>query len=247
MTADDRHLDDDRLRDDLAAYALGALPQDEAGQLEAHLEGCARCRELLRWLDPAVDVLPAAVPQLTPPAALRENLMTVVRSEAEASAGPGNRDRTREPWWRRLGAPVLRPAGALVATLLLVAGLAGGYLIRGEGAHDPDQAPTFVEAKAIGSLGGDPSVSATLELNDGSGTLHVNELPKLPRDRVYEVWIERAGVMEPSTVFVLDKKGAGAAAIPGPLAGADRVLVTAEPRGGSQRPTSPPVLAAPLQ
>ena len=242
----DRHLDHEQLRDDLAAYALGALQAEEAEELEDHLEECSRCRELLRWLSPAVDVLPAAVPQRTPPPRLRENLMAVVHSEAEAAGTTPQESRQRpsERWWRRLSVPVVRPAGALAAAGLLAAGLAGGYLIGHENLDD--QAPTFVEAKPAGELGGNPNVSATLELRDGSGTLHVNELPRLPRDRVYEVWIERAGVMEPSTIFVLDRNGAAAAAIPGPLTGADRVLVTSEPRGGSQRPTSPPVLTAPL-
>ena len=47
------------LRDDLAAYALGALDEREAGAIEDHLDGCERCRERLRWLAPAVDLLPA--------------------------------------------------------------------------------------------------------------------------------------------------------------------------------------------
>ena len=46
----------------------------------------------LRWLSPAVDVLPAAVEQRTPPPSLRENLMATVRAEAAPSAR-----RRREP------------------------------------------------------------------------------------------------------------------------------------------------------
>ena len=33
------------LRDDLAAYALGALDEREAGAIEDHLGGCERCRD----------------------------------------------------------------------------------------------------------------------------------------------------------------------------------------------------------
>ena len=52
--------------------------------------------------------------------------------------------------------------------------------------------------------------------------------------------------MEPSGVFVLDHDGAGTAAVAGPLEGADAVLVTREPSGGSRQPTTPPLVRASL-
>ncbi|MGH2955178.1 MAG: anti-sigma factor domain-containing protein [Solirubrobacterales bacterium] len=239
MTGEERHRDYEALRDDLAAYALGALPEDDAAGLEEHLEACPRCRDLLRWLSPAVDVLPAAVPQLSPPSALRERVMAVVREEAAPKPGPSRPER----WWgRRPARAAPRPAIAVALVATLAVGLAGGYAIRGdEGGEQPEI--TFVEARP---LTGDPNVSATLERRGDSATLHVHELPGLPPSKVYEVWVERGGVMEPSTLFVVGKDGSGRAAVPGPLEGAERVLVTAEPRGGSQSPTSPPLLAATL-
>jgi hypothetical protein len=45
---------------------------------------------------------------------------------------------------------------------------------------------------------------------------------------------------------VLGDDGTAEAAVPGPLEGADAVLVTREPRGGSRRPTSAPILEAAL-
>jgi anti-sigma factor RsiW len=60
---DTRH---DRHRDDLAAYALGALDEDEGEELRAHLEHCDECRQHLRWLQPAVDLLPRAVTSSSP-------------------------------------------------------------------------------------------------------------------------------------------------------------------------------------
>ena len=56
-------------RDELAAYALGALETTEKLEIERHLAGCEQCREYLQWLDPAVDLLPASVqPGPRPPA-----------------------------------------------------------------------------------------------------------------------------------------------------------------------------------
>jgi hypothetical protein len=63
---------------------------------------------------------------------------------------------------------------------------------------------------------------------------------------VYETWVRRGNGVEPSSLFTLRRNRSGDAAIPGPLEGADAVLVTAEPRGGSSQPTSRPLLQASL-
>ncbi|MCW2813289.1 MAG: Anti-sigma factor, partial [Nocardioides sp.] len=49
--------DHDRLRTALGAYVLGALPADEAAELEAHLDGCPACRAERDGLLPAAAVL----------------------------------------------------------------------------------------------------------------------------------------------------------------------------------------------
>lgn len=241
----DFHADQELLRDDLAAYALGGLGGAEEAELERHLERCDACREMVRWLRPAVDLLSGTVEQRTPPASLRESLMTTVRAEAAESAPVSTTRETgserREPWWRGLTNVMLRPATGMVVLIVLVAGVAGGYLLRGEG-----EVPGSEFIKGVPASGA-VEVSATLERHGDSGTLHVNQLPELARDEVYQVWVQRAGVMEPRSTFVLGGDGAAEAAVPGPLDGAEAVLVTAEPRPGSPRPTSPPILEAPLQ
>ena len=74
----------------------------------------------------------------------------------------------------------------------------------------------------------------------------MSRLPALPANEVYEVWVQRDGTLEPSRLFVPRRDRSGEAAVPGSLDGADAVLVTREPRGGSPQPTSPPLLRAEL-
>ena len=232
-----RHEDHERLRDDLAAYALGALGEGEAADLQRHLEGCESCRARLQWLTPAIDVLPAAVPQESPPEALRERLMETVRDEA---APPARATRERRPARAPWLSFVLRPATALAATALIAAGVGVGYVVA-DGDDPAAPASETLKAEALTS-----NVSATLELHGDSGTLHVNQMPELDPDEVYEVWVQRAGVMEPASLFVLDSKGAALAAVPGPLENAEAIAVTVEPSGGSQSPTTDPLLQAEL-
>ena len=232
------------MRDDLAAYALGALDEREAGAIEDHLDGCERCRERLLWLAPAVDLLPASVEQRTPPPALRENLMATVRAEAAPAAvaeSKPERSRARGSWLEGLRGLMMRPAVGMAVLIVLVAGIGVGYALRGSGTIDT--APQLVRADPLKDS---VPVSATLERTGDSATLHVHELPAIGSDEVYEVWVQRAGVMEPRSTFVLSMDGTAEAAVPGPLADGEAVLVTREPRGGSPQPTTKPLLTAPL-
>jgi anti-sigma-K factor RskA len=223
----------EQYRDDLAAYALGVLDGPDGEEVRRHLEQCEPCRAHLRWLRPAVDLLPRTVDQLEPPSRLRERLLATVRAEAgEARQLRGDAPRPRR--WRGWQ-PLLRPATLVVAGALVFAGAAGGYLLRGE-----DDSGSKIAFSS-------PTTSGTLERQDGSAILSMARLPALPRDRVYEVWVERDGRLEPSSLFVPRRDRTAEAAVPGPLDGADAVLVTPEPRGGSRRPTSPPLLRAELQ
>lgn len=226
----------ERYRDDLAAYALGALQEGEAAELERHLAECEACRMQLRWLQPAVDVLPRSIEQIEPPSGLRERLMATVRAEApDASGIEAAAPRRRRRW----GALILRPATAVAAAALLVVGAAGGYLVRGSG-----ESSSVIAARPTPD--GPPNLAGTLEREDGSAILTMSRLPNLPRDDVYEVWVERDGALEPSSLFAPRRDGTAEAAVAGSLDDADAVLVTREPRGGSRQPTSRPLLRADL-
>jgi anti-sigma-K factor RskA len=221
----------ERLRADLPAHALGALPAGQAAELERHLGACDACRRELRWLRPAVELLPESIPQVDPPPALRERLMAEVRADASrAAVAQTERTRLRRGWGQ-----ALRPAVGLAAIALVAAGVAG-YAIRGnEGGTQTIAGPVHR---------GKPT--AKLAWTGDSGTLQLSRLGQLPSSEVYEAWVQRGERLVPSSLFVPRADGTASAAIPRGLDGADAVLVTAEPRGGSLRPTSAPTVSVPL-
>ena len=223
-----------RYRDDLAAYALGVLPAGEESELRAHLERCEKCREQLRWLQPAVDLLPRSVPQVRPPLRLRERLMSTVRAEARAARREPAAGRRRRDWQALLW----RPATAAAAGVLLAAGVGAGYLL-----HQPSQESSVIAGRAPSGM---PAASGELERTGAAGILRVQGMPRLGDGQVYEVWVRRDGTVQPSSLFSVRDNRSGEAAVPGPLAGADAVVVTREPRGGSMQPTSRPVLTVDL-
>jgi anti-sigma-K factor RskA len=228
----------DDFRDDLAAYALGALDKGEAERVRIHLEGCEECERQLRWLEPAVELLPRTVEQLEPPPRLRDSLLETVRAEAPRAAREPSR-RATAGWWRGLGASLWRPATAVAAAAMLIVGVAAGYLIHEPGGNGTS---TF-EANAMPRA---PGATGVLERDGGSGILRVQGMPTLARDQVYEVWVERDGKPQPSSLFVPRRDHSADAAVPGQLNGANAVLVTKEPRGGSKHPTSAPLLSVKL-
>jgi len=61
------------------------------------------------------------------------------------------------------------------------------------------------------------------------------------------VWLKRAGGLEPThTLFTVRPDGRAQVEVDEGIEGADELLVTAEPSGGSTVPTSDPILTATL-
>lgn len=221
--------------EDLAAYVLDALEPDERAAVETHIDGCERCRGDLRWIGGAVEVLPASVEQREPSAGLRRRLLAAVQAEGDAATGA-----SASGGWREAISRVLRPGLALAAVALLVLGVAVGYLLGGSGGGGEMTVTATATAEApVGA-------TATVVRDGDAGTLRTSSLPQPRGDGVYQVWIRDGEEIVPSTVFVVDRAGAGVAAIPSGLSDGDEVMVTREPRGGSDAPTTAPLLSAPL-
>lgn len=230
-----------RWRADLAAYLLGALEAEESAAMERHLEGCERCRDELRWLQPAVDLIGESVPQLEPPKGLRARLLAEVRSDAaELETAAADRSvRKTEPRRRRSGLRgfFLRPAVALACVALLGAAV-GGYAVSGGG---DGSATTTTET--VAQNGG---LQATLESSGDSGTLELTGLRQAPAGSVYQAWVQKGDRIEAGPLFDASHSGSAQTALMHQLDGADAVMVTREPRGGSEQPTSAPIVTVSL-
>jgi anti-sigma-K factor RskA len=227
--------------DAVGAYLLGALDADEREGFEAHLASCHVCTRDVAHLKIAADALPVSVPPVTPPPALKDRIMTVVRSEAELLSAAGSRaDAPASPRGERrrrsVGGWSMRPAVALACALALLAGggLAGVLLSSGEGTRT-----VVAETRA-------PAADVRLEIGEDGSTLVARNMPAPPSGRIYQVWLKRPGRdPEPTSVLWSTRRdGSAEVAVPGSLDGVEAVLVTDEPEGGSEAPTKPPVITA---
>jgi anti-sigma-K factor RskA len=218
----------ERRSDEIAAFLLGALEPGEAAELERHLAGCEECQTELEWLRPAVQLLPESAPRVEPPPQLRGRLMEQVRSEVESAPATSQARRWSIGGWS------LRPVAGLAALVLVVAAVAA-YAI-GSGDSGGANTTTVVE-------GHSPGVVAEVVRDDGSGTLHLTNLHQLPPNKVLQAWVQRGKrVVSAKTLFVPNQDGTASATIDD-MEGVNTVMVTAEPRGGSTQPTSPPIVS----
>lgn len=231
----------ERWDDEIAAYALDALHSDEAFEVRRHLDDCERCQVQLRWLQPAIDLLPASVEQFDPSPALRSRLMNVVSEEAEREQ-LADATSSRSGMMRALGLISLRPVLVAIASFAIIVAAIGGYLVAG----DPD-----TESLAVTSLASAAEIGGELEVEGDSGVLTLTGLPLINNDEVYQAWLKPAsgGDVVPSSAFVRDGNRGGHAVIETGLETADRVFVTREDAYAGdppKRPSSGPLVSVEL-
>lgn len=229
---------------DAGAYVLKALSPDERHGYAEHLSTCDHCRVEVDQLRLVVDSLPMSVPQAAPPEALKSRIMSVVSAESELllAAGP-EADRVsaaakpRRRWLPAGWGSPLRPAfaGALACALLAV-GVVGGVVFTG----DDGPATRRFQASVPGPGEG------RLAVTGGKAALELTRMPSPPAGRVYQVWFDRGdGQLRPThTLFNVRSDGRARVGIDESVNGVKRILVTAEPTGGSLAPSADPVITA---
>lgn len=217
--------DHKRWSEDLAAYMLGALEPGEAAELERHLEGCERCREEMRWLEPALHSLPESVERQEPSRQLRQSLMAEVRADARPAERPA---RVRSRRW------ILKPAVGFAVVALLVAGVVG-YEVGRDGGDEGSGASTVV--REINGM-----TVKMIQEGEG-GRLELAGVPQPPEDKVFEAWVERDGEVEAVPALIVPDRHGHAETTIADMEGVETVMVTVEPRGGSETPTGKTVMA----
>jgi anti-sigma-K factor RskA len=225
-------------RDDLVAFALGALEPGDEREIEAHAPSCARCTRELEALVPAVSVLGESVEQLEPPPELRERVLAEVRADIETKererSGIPKRRRQRRGWRGLLQRP------AFAVGLAIVIAAIGGYAIAGNDGGGPEET-TVPVVPAQQGIGG------TLAVAEHSSMLDLHGLAQLKGREVYQVWVGKGDDVSPSSNFIPDANGRAMTAVDGQLTPGTQVMVTREPQPGQTTPTPPVLLSATVQ
>jgi hypothetical protein len=206
------------IREQLEAYALGALDDEERAAVEDHLAGCADCRRAAAEAAEAASALPLALAAASPldlPASLEDRVLARVDRDGGVPR--------RRPWWR--------PRAALALATLVLAALFVGWNARLQDAQSQEK---DLRARLARLQSLQPVV---LEVIDSRHTVKrvllppddqpesraygkvftrtdspdvvamANRLPRPPAGQVYRLWVTSGGRTRPIGVMPLDKGG----------------------------------------
>jgi anti-sigma-K factor RskA len=229
----------------LAAYALGALPEDQRRQVEEHLAGCDRHRDALGQLTRAAEKLADLADERAPSPDLRQRIMTAVSTTPQivppsipvVMPAPATAPTGLYARWR----PGSRIAAlAVAAVLLLGIGVAVGRLTA------PPPPPQQLVAYTFNGNAGAPGAVAHLVYfkSEHRAVMEVTGLQPLTPGEVYELWLFRGPTPVPAGLGTLTS-GTLVAQLNADLSTYQQVAITIEP-GEQPKPTSNPILVGVL-
>jgi hypothetical protein len=184
-----------------------------------------------------------------------------------AVAAPGATDRSPAPppWRLRWWQPALAAAASLTLVLAFTTGATQQALntkneqverLTPKATQVAQVVPMMFSARATAvplrpaAAPSAPEGRLVVDNQDGKALLLVRQLPPLPQNRAYQVWVAPSHEQRPmpAGVFRVDQDGIGllSLSLPVSLDQLRRLMVTIEPEEGSVEPTGQPVLDAAL-
>jgi anti-sigma-K factor RskA len=225
------------LRDDAAAYVLGAMTELENEafrvkvmrdcELGRYVESMERVGDVMLMSSP-----PVAVPDSIGVAILEEARRDLAAQEILESPRGGT-----VPHRASRGSRILRPL-AFAASLLVIA--IGAFAIGGGFDSQSSTAPLAANFSAPTV----PDMSGEVKATDGGAVVEVDGMDSDLNGDVYQLWVQHDNKVYPAPVFSVSSDGSGHAFIDRALSDGDTVMITREPEGGSAEPTSKPIAAA---
>jgi anti-sigma-K factor RskA len=234
----------EELKDLLVPYALGAVPEDEMAEIRAHILECEECMaEADSFADVASSLAYAAPPEELP-RGFADRVIDLVHEERSAPArSPA---RSRAPRWRVLEA-------LSFAALLIVVGVLSFSLIdaRKDVEYDRHVVSVLLDSDEGLKLDGS-GARGTVVSADGEALFVASGLEDPPSDRVYQLWLMHgdcaSSTSSDCTVVSAGtfegRDGVAIVRTSKPLHGFENAAVTIEPDGGSEAPTTTPVITS---
>ena len=254
--------------DDLALYAMRALTATEQTSAQAHLAGCAACRQQLAQVMEELSLLAVTVEPQPVPAGARQRFLARIANEPQNVARPAPVPAPIPAPRRRSIFPILLPWAVAAAAVLFAIYFRNvnavlereelqnrqqmaDLMIRADRAQTIIDAITSPQAQQVtlteGKLAPQPTGHATYLPSKGALIFVANHLRKLPTNKTYELWVIPANGKAPIPAGLFQPDANGSASIVLPQLPQDVPAkafgVTIENEAGSQTPTLPIVLA----
>jgi anti-sigma-K factor RskA len=225
----------------IAGYALDALDDADRARAEVLLASSEEARDELRAYSDVAAAMATAVSGPVPSPALRDRILAEARAEPQTVVSLDARRRSRV-------VPVLGVVAAVAACAAIAAGIWGASV-----SSDLDDArATLEQQRAAAALLADPDAqTVSLEAGDGrlvvggegDAVLVLDSLGPAPAGRTYEVWVSDGGAPVRAGLFDGDSDR-DVVPVEQTVAPGSVVLVTVEPAGGVDAPTTQPIVAS---
>lgn len=229
-------------------YALDALAPRELRRFERHLPRCAPCLAQTRELAEGAVRLAGAAAMPAPPG-LRERVLSAVRTTEQEPPPRAPVTRGAPPRTRVL----LLPAAVLAVLVLVVSAVLALQALRAGDRLDRERAQareiahvlTAPDARAAGERDAwGRGISVVASESRRRAVVTVTGLGPPPPGRVHQLWLLRPAAA-PRSLGLLDGE---TPVIASDVRASGRSLaVTTEPDGGSERPTSAPLVQLALE
>lgn len=226
----------------IAPYVLGAVSKEEERAIRSHIMSCEECMREAEGLSGAAAALALAVDEAPVPAGFADSVLARVEEERPETRGaPVMLDR----WFRWRNAIAGVAVVSVAATIVLASALVA---LRGEVQRYESAVPPLVHGEGMRLAGTGGAVARMVPTADGS-TLFATGLDEAPDRHTYQLWLMEC--VDPEDIETCDPTSAGTFDVAGGIAvletsasleGYDRAAVTVEPEGGSEGPTTLPVI-----
>lgn len=226
----------EELKSLVAAYAVGAVTPAESALVRSHLLSCEECLEEAD-LHAATGASLALVVEEEPlPQGFADRVMGLVAGDRPASSPAHGRARR-----------VLAPLLAYAALVVIIAVLAIGFVrVRNREAVESRAVQAMLHDGGFALTGPGGAVARMVPSGNG-GVFVASGLSDAPEGHTYQLWVVPSPCPTPSCTprsagtFEADQ-GVAVVTTERSLRGVGQVAVTIEPDGGSEEPTTQPVI-----
>ena len=241
----------ERFEDLREPHALNALPENERREMEEYLVSHPELQSEIDELGTIAGLLAFSPPDQEPSPRLREDLMNTVRVESVRSGDAHAPERdpfsTRVREFFGFGRLALGAAALVVLVGLIswnVSLQSQNNDLQGKVQSVQKQAQQKqTQTYALKGSGTAQNVSGeVVKVNSKHTVLTADDLPSIPKDKTYQIWVIKNGVPKPAGVFN-PNHGKAAAMVTISLKDGDTIAITVEPAGGSSKPTTDPIIS----
>ena len=228
------------------AYAMDAISVADRARFERHLAGCEECAREIAGLHEATARLAAAT-AAAPPPGLKERVLAAAAATRQQPPAAEVAVVTRRLRPRRLAVAVAAAATVAVAAAVVL-GVSNGSM-----RDELSQAQASSQQIAVVLTAGDATMMTGAVRGGGTVTIVMShsrralvftaaDLRALPASAGYELWLIGPAGDRPVTMLPPGRHGMTGPVVASGLRPGDRLALTAEPSGGTARPTTPMML-----